>query len=179
MYEKGFLMGLAACSEVICTYRQGNFPTGDDGNRELLTCIETVSAAGTFLPSFIIYRGRAHFMGWHGFTGRATNTRNLFFSYSKGGWTESASSIEWLKQLFIPQIASRSSHGREGLLILDGHESHVTIEFIETCIEHESFLFCLLHYTTHFLQPLDVGLFGPLQKAYRTAVNVLAYAHAA
>ena len=93
MDKKGFLMGLAARSKVICSYRYGSFPVSDDGNRELLTCIETVSAAGHVLPSCIIYKGTAHYMGWHTFTGSATGTEDFQFSYSPRGWTNRVLSL--------------------------------------------------------------------------------------
>ena len=47
----------------------------------------------------------------------------------------------------------------------------MTIDFIETCREHNIKPYCLPPHTTHLLQPLDVGLFSPLQKAYGTAVD--------
>src|SRR5690606_15907560 len=37
--------------------------------------------------------------------------------------------------------------------------------------EHRIKLFCLPPHTTHLLQPLDVGLFAPLQKFYGIAVD--------
>ena len=32
-------------------------------------------------------------------------------------------------------------------------------------------VFCLLPHSTHLLQPLDVGLFAPLQLAYQKAIE--------
>ena len=45
------------------------------------------------------------------------------------------------------------------MLIVDGHVSHVSTEFIQ---------FCLPAHSTHLLQPLDIGVFGPLQHNYKT-----------
>lgn len=52
------------------------------------------------------------------------------------------------------------------LLILDGHGSHLTDRMIELAIKHNVHLFCLPPHTTHHLQPLDVGVFGPLQRQW-------------
>lgn len=52
------------------------------------------------------------------------------------------------------------------LLILDGHGSHLTDRMIELAIKHNVHLFCLPPHTTHRLQPLDVGVFGPLQRQW-------------
>ncbi|RPA90989.1 DDE-domain-containing protein [Choiromyces venosus 120613-1] len=65
-------------------------------------------------------------------------------------------------------------HGRpedKRLLILDGHSSHVNLRFSEFCDSHNIICFCLPAHSTHILQPLDVGLFGPLQKYYGKVVE--------
>jgi len=58
-------------------------------------------------------------------------------------------------------------------LIIDGCEIHIHIEFVEYCISHRIIAYCLPSHTTHLLQPLDVGLFSPLQKAYGQEVDRL------
>jgi hypothetical protein len=56
-------------------------------------------------------------------------------------------------------------NGEFRLLILDGHGSHVTGSFIMHCMDHRIALMRLPPHTSHVLQPLDVGLFGPLRTA--------------
>ena len=55
----------------------------------------------------------------------------------------------------------------------DGHGSHITIEFVEFCLSVNIVAYCLPAHSTHLLQPLDVGLFSPLQKAYGVQVDRL------
>jgi len=57
------------------------------------------------------------------------------------------------------------------LLIVDGYSSHVNLRFSEFCDAHNIICFCLPAHSTHLLQPLDVGLFGPLQKYYGKVVE--------
>ena len=57
------------------------------------------------------------------------------------------------------------------LLVVDGHNSHFSMEFLQFCSHNQIELFCLPPHTTHILQPLDVGLFGPLQKYYGRRVE--------
>ena len=52
------------------------------------------------------------------------------------------------------------------LLILDGHNSHVNMKFIEYCDANKILLSIFPAHATHTLQPLDVALFGPLSRAY-------------
>lgn len=53
-------------------------------------------------------------------------------------------------------------------LIVDGHASHVTNEFIKFTREHKIVCLCLLARLTHLLQPLNFGVFGPLKRNYKT-----------
>ena len=57
------------------------------------------------------------------------------------------------------------------LLIVDGHNSHFSIDFLHFCETNQIELFCLPPHTTHILQPLDVGLFAPLQSYYGRRVE--------
>lgn len=54
---------------------------------------------------------------------------------------------------------------------MDGHASHVTWEFFDYCLKHKIIPFCLPPHSTHLLQPLDIGLFGPLQRHYSNILD--------
>ena len=97
------------------------------------------------------------------------------FSYTKSGWNNRELSIEWLRHF---DIVSRSRLlkviGKQyRLLILDRYEIHIHVEFIEYCLDNDIIVYCLPPYSTHLLQPLDVGLFSPLQKYYGKEVDKL------
>lgn len=57
------------------------------------------------------------------------------------------------------------------MLLLDGHASHVSISFVQYCQDHKIIPLCLPPHSTHYLQPLDVGIFSALARAYRTLVS--------
>ena len=65
MDEMGLLPGLALKVRVICRRGRRNPWYTQDGNREMVTVVECVSAAGRILPPMHIYKGSAHLMGWH------------------------------------------------------------------------------------------------------------------
>ncbi|EIN09333.1 hypothetical protein PUNSTDRAFT_20880, partial [Punctularia strigosozonata HHB-11173 SS5] len=56
----------------------------------------------------------------------------------------------------------------------DGHGSHETNTICEYAYQHGILLFCLPSKTTHKLQPLDVGLFGPLQREWANTCDDMA-----
>ena len=49
---------------------------------------------------------------------------------------------------------------------MDGHESHNALHFKQYCKEKKIITLCMPPHSSHLLQPLDVGCFGPLKKAY-------------
>ena len=67
--------------------------------------------------------------------------------------------------------------GSHRLLILDGHESHKSLAFQDLCEENKIITLCMPPHASHILQPLDVGCFAPLKRAYKKEINVLANSH--
>jgi hypothetical protein len=55
MDEKGFMLGQALKVKVIWHRGQKNHHYSQDGNREMVTVIECMSAAGTVIPLMNIY----------------------------------------------------------------------------------------------------------------------------
>src|SRR2546421_1231123 len=59
------------------------------------------------------------------------------------------------------------------LLICDGHDSHISADFVRFCINHHINLILLLPHSSHLLQPLDVAVFSPLKCAISSHVSHL------
>ena len=168
MDEKGFLMGVASRAKVLCRRGRRNPRVTHDGNRELVTVVETVGALGCALSPLIINKGKGQYMGC--FQNLTEKERGYQFGYSPKGWTDNRLAMLWLETVFEPETASITA-GLPRLLILDGHGSHITYEFARYCDEHDILLLCLPSHSTHLLQPLDVGLFSPYQHFYGQAVD--------
>ena len=161
--EKGFQMGKGGgANELVISRVRVKTPGKrmQQGNREWVTLIETVSAVGKVLPAFYIYAGKAHYAGWHN---KSEIDSRTVFSFTDNGWTRDYISLRWLKTHF-DVFAPPSKPGQKRLLLCDNHSSHVTYEFIEFCLEKNIVLFFFPSHATHILQPLDVGVFGPLAR---------------
>ena len=65
MDKKGFLLGVSAKCRVICRKGRKNSKYTHDGNRELITVLECVSAEGVVLPPLIVTKGANHYIGTH------------------------------------------------------------------------------------------------------------------
>ena len=82
------------------------------------------------------------------------------------GWTDDSTAAEWFEEVFIPYVTAQNDTGRHILLNFDGHHSHNIPKILELTFQNEVFLYCLPPKTTHKLQPLDIGIFKPLQSAW-------------
>ncbi len=63
--------------------------------------------------------------------------------------------------------------GEKRLLIIDGHGSHATDEFMFECLYNGIHVLWLPPHFPHVTQPLDVAVFGPVKNAYRRALSRL------
>jgi len=69
-----------------------------------------------------------------------------------------------MREMFIPQ--TRRLVGKK-LLLCDNLSSHLSVEVIEMCREHDIEFVCFPANATDKMQPLDVGVFGPMKSAWR------------
>ena len=86
---------------------------------------------------------------------------------SDKGWTNDYICTQWFEHSFVPQAKEKNQSGQPILLIYDGHHSHETIEIRGMAEKVGIHLFCIPPHTSHCLQPLDVGVFGPVQRAWQ------------
>ncbi|KAF7568778.1 TolA, Membrane protein involved in colicin uptake [Pyrenophora tritici-repentis] len=168
MDEKGFLIGLIGRSKRIFSRRQWEKKevraSLQDGSREFLTVLACCCADGSSLPPALIYAAKNGAIRSSWVEDIKAGEHEVFVSSSLTGWSNNDVGLAWLEQVFDRYTKQRS--GRWRLLILDGHGSHLTMEFIKYCDRHRILLMILPPHSTHTLQPLDVVLFKPLSQAY-------------
>jgi len=83
------------------------------------------------------------------------------WSWSDSGWTKQGIALLWFRNSFLPNIGN----DRPQVLILDGHDSHNFTELIDAAVENNVHIIELPAHTSHWLQPCDRMVFGPV-KAY-------------
>ncbi|KAI4520798.1 DDE-domain-containing protein, partial [Schizophyllum commune Loenen D] len=145
---------------------RGQYKPSPD-NLELVTIVECVAADGGKLQPGFIFAGKKYHKRW--FESGVPN--DVTVSLSPNGWTNDHLCTAWFETCFIPQAKARNTTGEKILLIFDGHGSHTTPEIIDLAIENNIILYCLPAHTTHKLQPLDVGVFGPFSDAWIRKCN--------
>lgn len=165
MDEKGFAKGQQGKQRAIVpdTFKPSRIQSG---NRECISNIEAVSTDGFLLPLFVIFKGKIQQDIWQT-TFQRLGEPDGVIGLSENGWTDNILGVKWM-QHFDKHTDNRLEKKTDyRMLILDGHDSHISIEVIEFCIARRIILLCLPAHTTHSLQPLDVGIFGPLATVYQ------------
>jgi len=91
---------------------------------------------------------------------------NYSVTMTENRWTNDAICHQWFNKVFLPFVKNRGDKTKHILLIMDGHGSHETLEMLDYAEANNVMLLRLPAHTTHELQPLDVGAFGPLQSSW-------------
>lgn len=143
------------------TKQVGNITSAERGNN--VTVIGCVNALGNSVPPCMIFP-RVHFKD-HMINGAPPETLGLA---NPSGWSNSEK-FEVFLQHFIKH--AKPNNENKVLLILDNHESHLSIKIIDLAKKNGIVMFTFPPHTSHKLQPLDRTVFGPLKKYYNKACN--------
>lgn len=171
--ETGFMMGVICASMVVTRAdRRGRGKSIQLGNREWATAIECVNTEGWCLPPFLIIQGAYHLANWYTEGGLP---EDWVIKPTSNGWTDNETGLEWIKH-FDKHTTSRTK-GAYRMLVVDGHESHQLAEFEAFCKDKKIITICLPAHASHFLQPLDVGCFSVLKRAYGRQLEDFIKAH--
>lgn len=127
-------------------------------NTTMLACI---NAVGNSIPPVFVFP-RVNFKNHmlHGAPPGSLGTCHI------SGWSNSDVFLEFLNH-FIKHV--KPSKDDKVLLIMDNHESHISIDAIELARENGIIMLTIPPHTSHKLQPLDRGVFGPFKTYYNDA----------
>ena len=130
-----------------------------------ITALCCMSAAGAFIPPLFVFpHKRMPDALMNGSPAGALGVVNDRGS----GYIDSITIMTWLKH--FATIAGCSKDDPH-ILLLDGHESHKTLEAIDFAREHGIVLLTYPPHCTHRLQPLDRTYFKSLKSAYSRSCN--------
>ncbi|EGU83431.1 hypothetical protein FOXB_06053 [Fusarium oxysporum f. sp. conglutinans Fo5176] len=167
--ETGFMMGVISSGIVITSSeRHGRPKSVQPGNREWVTAVQAINAEGQAIDPFIVVTGQYHLANWYR---ECDLPGDWVIATSQNGWTDNKLGLEWLKH--FDRSTTKGTNSRYRLLILDGHESHHSADFEIYCEENKIITLCMPPHSSHLLQPLDVGCFGSLKKAYGQEIEHL------
>ncbi len=171
--ETGFAMGVIGGTIVVTgSERRGRRKKVQPGNREWSTAINCISGDGYSLPPFLLVKGSVHLANWYT---ESNIPHDWVIKPTPNGWTDHDTGVDWLRH-FNHHTRSRSV-GANRMIVLDSHESHVSADFEAYCKDHNIITISLPPHSSHLTQPLDVGIFSPLKRAYGAEINLFIRAH--
>lgn len=133
-----------------------------DCGKAMYTVLFCISAAGEYLPPFVVYKGQNLYQSW--MTGGPQGT---LYGCTESGWMQDFLFETWMK-FFIDFV---KNFKKPVLLIYDGHGSHLTYNSIKLAMDNGIILLCLPPNSSHALQPLDVGVFSPMKNTWRDVLK--------
>src|SRR5947207_1398580 len=164
----GFAIGTAQTSYVVVDSQLRKKYQAQPGRQEWITVTECVCTDGTSIPPLVIFKGENLMSSWI----PKEVDKDWHFSCNSKGWTSNVHGGQYVEKCF--DVATRDkANGQYRLLLCDGHDSHISAQFVRYCLDHKIVLFLLPPHSSHILQPLDVGVFGPLKTAMATQLSKL------
>ena len=145
-----------------------NLLSVSSGSKAQVTVITCVIAAGQAIPPFIIWKRKSMTpqMG----EGEIPGTH---YGFSESGWTNMDIFDTWFKRLFLRYAPA----SRPLVLFMDGHSSHYQPDTLSLASESGIIIFTLPPNTTHLLQPLDKGVFGPFKAHWKRVCEDFKVSH--
>lgn len=169
MDEKGFPIGKVNKTRRTFSHywkKQGKLQgAAQDGNRIWITLLACVCANGSSLPQALIHPAKS---------GNVQDSwlDGCYFASSPTGWTNNELGMGWLSHIFDRHTKLKARQGRDPrLLLIDGHGSHLNLDFIYWCEKRNISICAYPPHSTHRLQPLDMSLFSPLSTYYSQALD--------
>lgn len=169
MDEAGILEGQGTNGLVLGSSQKVAVRRKQPGSRAWTSFVECISATGRSLPPLVIFKGQSVQQQW--FPLDLVPYTTWQFTATEKGWITDSTAVEWLERVFIPGTQPATPEPR--LLVVDGHGSHETTQFMWLCFQHNIRLLFLPPHTSHVLQPLDLAVFSSLKAAYRKELNTL------
>jgi hypothetical protein len=126
--------------------RRGRPKTVQPSNREWVTVIAAINAAGWSVPPFLIFAGKYHLSAWYE---EPEIPRDWAIAVSDNSWTNNELRVNWLKH-FNAYTKARTVGARR-LLILNSYESHYSLKFQELCKENDIYTLYMLLHLSHLL----------------------------
>ena len=130
-----------------------------------ITVLDCGNAAGANIPPYLVFPGKRLLPellngATPGYTGTMSDT----------GYSNTEIFSSYIKEHLIKYFQSRD-HEQSILLLYDGHFSHISLSLIEWAQTNNIVLFVLPLHTSHILQSMDVGCFGPFETLYQQEVH--------
>jgi hypothetical protein len=169
MDETGIALGVCTNQIVVGSSTTKFAYVRSPENREWVLIVEAVSATGSRIRPLVIFKGKTLQTTWF----RPDNVPDWLYTSSANGWTSNDIGIRWLQDIFLPETKP-AQPDEYRILLVDGHDSHVSTKFMYECHQNKVQLAYLIPHSSHVLQPLDLSCFSAIKSRYRAQIADLA-----
>jgi hypothetical protein len=138
---------------------------GSLGDTEHVSVVEAISAGCATIAPLIIIKGVIIQTRWF----HDLKEGDIAIGVSDSGYSNDILSFQWLQH--FNRLSKRTQQGIYRLLIMDGYDSHLTIQFVRYCEMEKILVLRLPPHSTHFLQPLDVVIFQQWKHWHAEAID--------
>jgi hypothetical protein len=166
--ETGLSSGVCKDTKVIGAADKKRTQKESPQTRDWVSIVESVSAEGKKIQPLVIFKGQNLQTTWF----NDTDLPEFQWITQKKGFTSYQVGLNWVKTIFIPQTQPEDTEHR--ILLMDGHGSHATPEFMWECKQAKIHLLIFPAHCTHILQPLNLTCFNAVKVKYRRQILDLA-----
>lgn len=129
----------------------------------LVTMINAISAGGNTVPPLFVFP-RVNYKDYM-LKGAPVDSIG---AANPSGWSNEVIFLQYMKH-FIAHV--KPSKNDKVILLLDNHQSHISIPTIDLAKESGVILVTFHPHTSHKMQPLDLTVYGPFKTFYATALS--------
>lgn len=160
MDEKGFI--LTPNNEIVLVRRgdKAVYNRSKNDEKECVTALLGGSAAGLATPPMMIHSFKRMPAGI-----LQNNPENWSVGISDSGWQTQVTFFDYITKIFYKFLVDQKIKFPV-ILFIDGHKSHVSLALSDFCSEKKIELIALYPNSTHLTQPMDVGVFKPLNSSW-------------
>lgn len=139
----------------------GKVTSGERGTLVTTCCI--ISASGVALPPVMVFPRK--------------NFKEFMIKNTPSGTLGLATPTGWMNCQIFPEVIkhfikhTNTTPENPSILILDNHESHLSIEALDIAKASGVHVLTLHPHTSGKLQPLDVGIYGPFKSYYNAGID--------
>lgn len=139
----------------------GKVTSGERGTLVTTCCI--ISASGIALPPVIVFPRKKY--------------KEFMIKNTPPGTLGLATPTGWMNCQIFPEVMkhfikhSNTTPENPSILIMDNHESHLSLESLDLAKASGVHVLTLHPHTSGKLQPLDVGIYGPFKTYYNAAID--------
>lgn len=123
-----------------------------------------ITGNGLHLPPYVVYKAEAMWNTW-----TEGGPKGCRYNRTTSGWFDAATFNDWFITVVIPWPKKLPPGPK--VVIGDNLSSHFSVDVLRKCTENDIKFICLPANMTHLTQPLDVAVYGPMKKVWRSVLE--------